>query len=324
MNTEEKQYICVCGRTFKSKQALVGHYANCQIHKEDLKQRQIKVQLEKESKRLPNGMFKCENPECGKEHDGSYASGRFCCKSCHSSFAGKHALNRSKGFGQYSTRSEYGRWKCERCNLIFDTRAKLVEHNHQFHPSGNYQAWNKGLTKYDDIRIANGALKISETLKNGYVNGTIVSPAQTSEFWTKERREIQRQRAVERKIGGYHKHGGKGHRGWYKGYWCDSSWELAYVIYNIEHNIEFKRNTKSFQYTFNEKIYKYYPDFILSDGTYVEIKGWYDDKTIEKHKTFRSYGYTLIVIDKYTIDKYLNYVFQKYGKDFIRLYESTV
>ena len=25
-------------------------------------------------------MFKCEN--CSKEHDGSYGSGRFCCKNC--------------------------------------------------------------------------------------------------------------------------------------------------------------------------------------------------------------------------------------------------
>jgi len=29
----------------------------------------------------------CEN--CGKEHDGSYGSGRFCSKSCKMSFCGK-------------------------------------------------------------------------------------------------------------------------------------------------------------------------------------------------------------------------------------------
>ena len=27
-------------------------------------------------------LFKCENPDCGKEHDGSYGSGRFCCVKC--------------------------------------------------------------------------------------------------------------------------------------------------------------------------------------------------------------------------------------------------
>jgi len=30
---------------------------------------------------------------------------------------------------------------------------------------------------------------------------------------------------------------GRGKSGWYKGYWCDSSWELAYVIYNIDHDV---------------------------------------------------------------------------------------
>jgi hypothetical protein len=35
-----------------------------------------KIQLN----RLPNGMFKCEY--CGKEHDGSYGSGRFCSNHC--------------------------------------------------------------------------------------------------------------------------------------------------------------------------------------------------------------------------------------------------
>ena len=53
-----------------------------------------------------------------------------------------------------------------------------------------------------------------------------------------------------KKSGGYRRNGGKGIRGWYKGYWCDSSWELAYVIYNLEHNIHFIRNTKGFNYKF--------------------------------------------------------------------------
>ena len=35
----------------------------------------------------------CEN--CGKEHDGSYGSGRFCCKSCAISFTNKNR-NRTK------------------------------------------------------------------------------------------------------------------------------------------------------------------------------------------------------------------------------------
>jgi len=32
-------------------------------------------------------MFKCE--ECGKEHDGSYGSGRFCSSHCRRVYSGK-------------------------------------------------------------------------------------------------------------------------------------------------------------------------------------------------------------------------------------------
>ena len=32
----------------------------------------------------------CEN--CGKEHDGSYGSGRFCCKECARSFSTKNII----------------------------------------------------------------------------------------------------------------------------------------------------------------------------------------------------------------------------------------
>jgi hypothetical protein len=31
---------------------------------------------------IGGSIMKCENMKCGKEHDGSYGSGRFCCRSC--------------------------------------------------------------------------------------------------------------------------------------------------------------------------------------------------------------------------------------------------
>lgn len=327
----QNKHVCICGREFESSQALIGHYSHCLIHKDDLHQKQLKEQKQKESRRLLNGMFKCENPDCGKEHDGSYGSGRFCSAKCRHHYS---AIQSAKTAIQNGTRkcnflssknihnrAKFGRWKCIRCNLIFDTRAKLVEHNHQSHPIGNYQAWNKGLTKDNDIRIANGALKISATLKNGYATGIIVSPAQTSDFWTKERREIQRQRAIERKIGGYHKHGGKGHRGWYKGYWCDSSWELAWVIYNLDHGVKFERCKEKFKYEFEGKQSTYNPDFILSSGEYVEIKGWTCPRWFAKVNAFPK-GKILLIIGKDKIQKYLDYVIIKYGTNFISLYET--
>lgn len=121
------------------------------------------------------------------------------------------------------------------------------------------------------------------------------------------------------KGGGYKPGSGRGKQGWYKGYWCDSSWELAYVIYNLDHNIKFVRNKEGFEYEFENKKYKYYPDFILEDGTYVEIKGFLDKKNKTKIKTFNK---RLIIIDKNGIQQYINYAIKKYGKDFIKLYKD--
>jgi hypothetical protein len=113
---------------------------------------------------------------------------------------------------------------------------------------------------------------------------------------------------------------GKGHRGWYKGFYCQSSWELAYVIYNLEHNIIFERNTKGFIYVFENKEHKYYPDFIIN-GEYIEIKGYKDKKCKAKIEQFKE---NLKVFERKDMKMYLDYVISKYGENFIFLYEEII
>lgn len=320
---KQKIHVCECGRIFKSAQALYGHKANCYIHQEAKKKAKEILRQEQEARRLPNGMFKCENPKCKKEHDGSYGSGRFCSKSCYKSYvgiqSGKSKKNRkhTNPIKRLKDRAPYGTWKCKLCGMIFDTRRQLEEHTRIVHPHKKGHSWNYGLTKETDIRIASGAKKVSESLKEGYSTKKIKLTV-----WTDDMRQRQSKNAKDRKLGGYHKNGGKGKRGWYKGFWCDSSWELAWVIYNLDHGIHFIRNTKGFPYVFEGSTHYYHPDFLLDDGTYVEIKGWYDAKTLTKHESFRESGHLLIVLDKNNIGEILSYVEEKYGKDFIRLYEK--
>lgn len=110
----------------------------------------------------------------------------------------------------------------------------------------------------------------------------------------------------------------RGKHGWYQGYWCDSSWELAWVIYNLDHGIKFERNKQGFEYEYLGKIHKYYPDFILEDGTYVEIKAVLDEKNKIKISSFLG---TLILIRHEGIKQFVDYVIEKHGKDFIKLYD---
>ena len=65
--------------------------------------------------------------------------------------------------------------------------------------------------------------------------------------------------------GGYKRGSGRGKHGWYKGIWCDSSWELAWVIFHLEHGIRFERNKDRFEYYWQGKIHKYLPDFKMGN-----------------------------------------------------------
>ena len=119
--------------------------------------------------------------------------------------------------------------------------------------------------------------------------------------------------------GGNRKGAGRGKHGWYKGIWCDSSYELAWVIYQLDHNIPFTRNTQSYEYTFNGKQYRYYPDFI-QDGKIIEIKGFVNEQTLAKIKSVPN----LIVLMRNDLQKEFDYVIRKYGKDFIKLYNVPI
>lgn len=129
-------------------------------------------------------------------------------------------------------------------------------------------------------------------------------------------------KAKERNFGGYVKGSGRGKKGYYKGFFCDSSWELAFVIYCLDHNIPIKRNSDKFSYVFEGKTYNYIPDFIRTDKHYyfIEIKGFFVDKTYEKIKQF---PYKLKIISGNGMKKYLDYVHKIYGKNFIELYEES-
>ncbi len=119
--------------------------------------------------------------------------------------------------------------------------------------------------------------------------------------------------------GGYRKGSGVGKHGWYKGYWCDSSYELAFVIYNLDHNINFSRNKQGFEYEWEGEKHLYYPDFMIDD-TFIEIKGFWTNQHDAKIKSF---PHKLKVYFKSDLKSILEYVVTKYGKDYIKLYESN-
>lgn len=209
----------------------------------------------------------CE--KCGKEHDGTYGSGRFCSGKCAHSrirtpeIKQKISLKLKKPAPYLKT--------CNNCGVV------LSKHN-----------------------------------KSGYCKKCFSK----SEYYSNSLKQAFKNK----NMGGYRKGSGRGKCGWYKGYWCDSSWELAYVIYNLEHNIVFERNTRKFEYEYEGKKLKYLPDFI-KDGKYIEIKG-YSNKQWEAKVAQFPKDETLIVLMYNEMKPYLDYVIKKYGNDYIKLYEN--
>jgi hypothetical protein len=118
--------------------------------------------------------------------------------------------------------------------------------------------------------------------------------------------------------GGLKKGSSRGKSGWYRGFWCDSSYELAYLIYCLESDIKIERNKEGFEYVYENEKHLFYPDFIV-EGKYVEIKNFESDLTDAKISYF---PHEIKVYYKDTIQPYLKYVKDKYGKKFIYLYET--
>lgn len=153
-------------------------------------------------------------------------------------------------------------------------------------------------------------LKISISVKN--------NPNCTGRAHTIEKEQLRISKIKSKALlnnGGYRKGSGRGKQGWYKGIYCDSSWELAFVIFHLDNNIKIERYSGIRKYIFENKERNYYPDFIVNNVIY-EIKGFETEQS--KAKLLHNNDITLI--DKISIKPYLEYVINKYGKDFIKLY----
>lgn len=122
--------------------------------------------------------------------------------------------------------------------------------------------------------------------------------------------------------GGYRKNSGRGKYGYYREFQFQSTYEFYWLVWALDKGLRFQRNTEGFNYEFKGKIFKYFPDFILEDGSYIEIKGYIDEKTKVKLETF-SKNHKLSVLLEKDLKKAVEYVKNTYGKDFIEQFLNT-
>ncbi len=236
-----KKYVCICGQEFDKPQQLSNHKAKCKSY------------LISAGKQFN---FKCDI--CGRE------------------LKTKSGLdNHRKTHEPHSIKNHYviDKVECEVCGKLF-AKNKIDIHI-KTHLPGYVKRipWNKGLTKETNKSLET----VSNKIKNNYASGKII-PHQLGKSRTAvEKDKIRNTMLLNPNAGGNRIGSGRGKKGWYKGYFCDSSYELAYVIYNIDHDIKFDRCNLHYDYEYQGKRHKYYPDFILEDGSLVEIKGYKTD-----------------------------------------------
>lgn len=164
--------------------------------------------------------------------------------------------------------------------------------------SGSHQAWNKGLTKETDARVEKNCDSMRKYYKE---NGGI---------WLGRKHSAETKRKIALAMAG-NTSGNRSKKGYFAGIYCGSSYELAYVIYNIDHSIEFSRCERYYEYINNGEPHLYFPDFELPDGTIIEIKGYHTD--LVDIKTAAVKDRPIKVLYKKDLLPYITYVCKKYG-----------
>lgn len=148
---------------------------------------------------------------------------------------------------------------CQFCGKACKNNNSLRNHerlckmnpNRQFTPIDNFNnvgrtAWNAGLNKFIDERVAQYSEKIRVANEAGRCG-----PGTTK-------------------------------RGIYQGFVCDSRWELAFVIYCLDHDIPLSRYSGSgYDYVYENEVHTYYPDFVIND-TIIEVKGYCPESVFNK------------------------------------------
>src|SRR5689334_21058808 len=103
-----------------------------------------------------------------------------------------------------------------------------------------------------------------------------------------------------------------------RGLWCDSTYELAFVVWALDHEIPFERNLEFFPYEYKGEVLRWTPDFLLADGTYIEIKGYLTEQAQTKFEYFLR---PLRVFTRPDLERMFRYVDGRYGRDLLALYQ---
>ena len=298
----DKIFKCECGKEFFAANRFNGHKSGCKEHHiakygslayYNLRyknstakstatiRKKAKISAEEKLQRWISEHHTCE--KCGKVMTEKYGSGRFCSQSCANGRSKSVEERRRIGSGVIKTRKE---------NPISAEKIReIASHVHE------------------------------SSVKNYESNPKYCSVCGKQLSYERRFNKTCSDECYETTRGGLRHGSDTGKHGWYKGHYCDSSYELAYVIYHLDHSLPFERNKKSYEYIGEDgKLHEYYPDFI-EDNKLVEIKGYVTDEVYLKIAAVTDMPVRLLTLDD--IQYMIEYVKETYNcSDITSLYES--
>lgn len=295
-------YKCICGQEFDSIDKLSAHKSNCRMYIESkginfdeywnarLEKRRVARKKSDEQKRNEKQLERASYLEkwisekhmcekCGKIMTEIFGSGRFCSRTCantrcHSEET-KLKIKESIMLSPYAFCNELGR---NVCNIS-------AEKNH-----------NEHLKQYNlhPRTCMHCGKKIPYKLRH---------------------RKTCSDECFSSVVGGFREGTAKSYKyGTYQNISCDSSYELAFVVYCLEHSISFKRNVDVFPYMLDGVEHLYIPDFKIKD-TYIEVKGYHTDIVDAKAKSIPK-DIKYIILYEQDLKPCIDYCVEKYGKKY--------
>lgn len=189
---------------------------------------------------------------------------------------------------------------CPKCGINHTKSGKFCSRS-----CANSRTWSEedklarsiSLKNSEKCKLANEKQKLPNIIKNCIICNKEMTIKSTSNKKCCSRECVHKFISInnKNKTGGYREGSGRSISGYYQNIYCGSTYELVWVMYNLHHNIPFKRFDGYIIYDENKK---YYPDFILNDNTIIEIKGYHTDTVDIKCQAAIQQGYNIKVLYK--------------------------
>lgn len=283
-----KAYECICGQVFDDPQKFNSHKQNCKIHIVN-KYGSWEVYNDLRTRGHELVAQKVKNTTCNKRliKLQCWISEKHTCEKCGKIMTEKYGSGRfcSRQCANSHVHTEESKRKTSKTIRNTITK-KLVQETRSIEP------------RY--CSICGSILPIK--LKN---RKTCSDTCKKESF---------RLNAITNGLGGPSKVSSYGKRGTYKGIHCDSTYELALLIYCLDHKIDIQRNETKFPYVIDDKKYSYYPDFYLPEyDIFIETKGRDIGPVYEKAQAVIDAGKKLKILHYEDLKECFNYITQQYN-----------